>query len=93
MILKRTVDATLVKLGDSGVGVARINPAQGPGVPTQPQGGGFLYFRPRDLPNYQGETWPELASKGLTPGRALQIDVDVDSEGAVHHVSSVRLAG
>lgn len=82
---KKTVDATLVKLGDSGVGVARISPAPG-------RGAGFVYFRPRDLPNYRGETWSELASRGLTPGRSLQIDVDVDAVGDVHQVSSVRIA-
>ena len=83
---KQTVNGTLVKLGDSGVGVARIGP-------TRERGVSFVYFRPRDLSNYHGETWSELASRGLTPGRALQLDVDVDASGAFHQVSSVRLAG
>lgn len=82
---KHTFDAKLVKLGESGVGVAQINAA--PGREAK-----FVYFRPRDLPDYRGETWKELAHKGLTPGRALSIDVDLDAAGAVHQVSSVRIS-
>lgn len=86
---KHTVKATLVKLGDSGVGVARLTPEAG----SDGGGGKFVYFQPRDIENYQGETWGELASRGMRPGRALQLDVDLDAGGAVHQVSGVRIAG
>ena len=83
---KQTVNATLVKLGASGVGVARIHPTPG-------RNASFVYFHPRNLTDYRGETWSELASRGLKPGRVLSIDVDLDAAGAVHGVSSVRIAG
>ena len=82
---KQTVKATLVKMGESGVGVARLS-----GV--SPQGNGFVYFHPRSLPDYRGETLTELARWGLKPGRELDIDLDMDSAGEVHEVSSVRFA-
>jgi len=80
---KQTIKGTLVKLADSGVGVARIGASKGRFS--------FVYFHPRDLSGYRGETWSELASKGLTPGRSLQMDVDMDDSGAVQQVSSVRI--
>ena len=81
---KQTVKATLVKLGDSGVGVARIKHG---GINSR-----FVYFKPRDLSNYRGETWSELALCGLTPGRRLTMDVEMDATGEVHDVTDVRIA-
>lgn len=82
---KQTVKATLVKMGETGVGVARL-------AVVRPQGANFVYFHPRSLPDYRGETLPELARWGLTPGRELDIDLDMDGAGEVHEVSSVRFA-
>jgi len=83
---QQTVFGTLVKLGETGVGVARVET-------TPDHKAGFVYFRPRDLADYQGETWSEWASKGLTPGRALKIELDLDDSGDLSHVSSVHLIG
>lgn len=84
--MKQVVNAKLVRLGDTGVGVAEID--------TKPsRAGQFVYFKPRDLYGYRGETWTELASQGLKPGRALQIEIDCDASGAIHQVSGVRLLG
>lgn len=82
---KQTLCATLVKLSASGVGVARLSPANG-------RDATFVYFHPRYLSGYHGETWPELAAQGLIPGRALLIEVDLDAAGAVPQVSAVRIA-
>jgi hypothetical protein len=84
--LKQVVNAKLVKLGETGVGVAQLDP-------NSSRGGQFVYFKPRDLAGYSGETWSELALPGLKPGRSLQIDVDFDSSGLVHQVSGVRVVG
>jgi hypothetical protein len=81
---KKTVKATLVKLDETGVGLARL-------TRVDQQGDKFVYFRPRNLPDYRGETLSELARGGLRPGRKLDIDLDMDSAGEVHEVSSVRL--
>jgi len=84
--VKQAVNAKLVKLGNTGVGVARIEA-------TSKQGGQFVYFKPRDLIGYSGETWTELALKGWLPGRALTIDLDVNRSGKIQQVSGVRIAG
>jgi len=82
---KQTVNATLVKLADSGVGVARI-------VKRTGLNSSFVYFKPRDLSDYKGETWSELALRGLTPGSKLTMNVDMDDSGQVHGVADVRIA-
>jgi hypothetical protein len=84
--VKQVFNGKLVKLADSGVGVAEIAADKG-------RVGQFVYFRPRDLQGYSGETWTELAGRGLIPGKRLEIEADCDATGAIHQVSGVRLLG
>ena len=80
--MTKQLEGTLVRFDSAGVGVVD--------VPTAPQ---FVYFTPKQIVGYRGETIHELSTRGFgrwTNGKRVVIQANVDATGNVH-VQSVAL--
>ncbi|MFL5294937.1 MAG: hypothetical protein ACJ798_01015 [Phenylobacterium sp.] len=80
--MTRELEGTLVRLDRTGVGVVDCENADQ-----------YVYFTPRQIEGYRGETVDELAAggaQGWTSGKEVVIVADVDPSGNVN-VKSVAL--
>jgi hypothetical protein len=80
--MKTELEGTLVRFDRAGVGVIDVE--------AKPQ---YVYFTPRQIVGYRGETIDELSSRGTgnwANGSTVVIQADIDKTGNVH-VESVTL--
>lgn len=78
----KTLEGTLVRMGENGVGVVDVESESE-----------YVYFTPKQIEGYRGETVHELASPqdgAWVSGKTVVIEADVDASGNVQ-VSSVAL--
>ena len=78
--MSREFKGKLVRFEPSGVGVAKLADAR------------YVYFKPRQVVKYQGETIDELVNEGFSNGRALIIQVSDEVSAGSTEVEWVRLA-